>query len=84
MSDIGVQPVTEPALGLSQWQRVVNTFTAPSKTFEDIKHGNRSWWMPLIIYTVFAYLLFASLRQLQFSDPRPINDVGRVAAVDHL
>jgi hypothetical protein len=59
MSDIGVQPVTEPALGLSQWQRVVNTFTAPSKTFEDIKHGNRSWWMPLIIYTVFAYLLFA-------------------------
>ena len=59
MSNIGVQPVTEPAFGLSQWQRVANSFTAPSKTFEDIKKGNRSWWLPLIIFTAFAYLLFA-------------------------
>jgi hypothetical protein len=47
------------ATGLSQWQRVAYTFTAPSKTFEDIKRGNRSWWLPLIIISVFAYLLFA-------------------------
>ena len=59
MSNTEVQPVTEPAVGLTQWQRVVNTFTAPSKTFEDIKNGNRSWWLPLIIFTIFAYLLFA-------------------------
>jgi hypothetical protein len=51
--------MAEPAVGLSQWQRVANIFTAPSKTFEDIKKGNRSWWLPLIIFTVFAYLLFA-------------------------
>jgi hypothetical protein len=59
MSNSGVQPVTEPAVGLSQWQRVANSFTAPSKTFEDIKNGNRSWWLPLIIFTVCAYMLFA-------------------------
>ena len=59
MSNTKVQPVTEPAAGLTQLQRVVNTFTAPSKTFEDIKSGNRSWWLPLIIFTIFAYLLFA-------------------------
>ena len=40
------------APGLSQWQRVTNTFTAPSKTFEDIKRGNRSWWLPFIIMVV--------------------------------
>lgn len=51
--------MTEPAVGLTQWQRVANTFTTPSKTFEDIKKGNRSWWLPLIIYTVTAYMLFA-------------------------
>lgn len=59
MSDVGTQPVIKPAVGLSQWQRVANSFTAPSKTFEDIKNGNRSWWLPLIIFTVAAYLLFA-------------------------
>lgn len=59
MSDTGVQPATEPALKLSQWQRVANTFTAPSKTFEDIRVGHHSWWLPLIIYTVAAYMLFA-------------------------
>jgi hypothetical protein len=59
MSSTGVQPVNEPAVGLSQWQRIACIFTSPSKTFEDIKRGNRSWWLPLIIYTVFAYMLFA-------------------------
>ena len=59
MSEIGIQPVAGSGTGLTQWQRVANAFTAPSKTFADIKNGNRSWWLPLIIYTVSAYLLFA-------------------------
>ena len=59
MSDIGVQPLAEPAQGLTQMQRVIDTFTAPSKTFADIKRGNRSWWLPLIIYAVIGYALFA-------------------------
>jgi hypothetical protein len=49
------------ATGLSQWQRVANTFTAPSKTFEDIQRGNRSWWLPLIIAAVASYILFAGI-----------------------
>jgi len=58
MSEIVVPCVAE-ATALSQWQRVVNTFAAPSKTFEDIKRGNRSWWLPLILVSLVGYLFFA-------------------------
>ncbi len=62
MSDMEVQPGSEAqAPGLSQMQRVTYTFSAPSKTFEDIKRGNKSWWMPLIIASVFANILFAAI-----------------------
>jgi len=57
MSNIGV-PMPQAAIGLTQWERVKNAFTAPSKTFEDIRNGHRSWWLPLVIFTVFAYMLF--------------------------
>ena len=60
MSETAVQPGAQSA-GLSQWQRVANTFTAPAKTFEDIKRGNRSWWMPFIIIAVVSYMLFAAI-----------------------
>ena len=63
MSDLEVQPVAEAAAGLTQWQRVTNTFAAPSKTFEDIQRGNRSWWLPLIIMALAGYLLFAAVSQ---------------------
>jgi hypothetical protein len=64
MSELEVQNVVEPnaqAPGLSQLERVTNTFSAPSKTFEDIKRGNKSWWMPLILVTIFSYILFAAI-----------------------
>jgi hypothetical protein len=61
MSDLEVQPVAEQTPGLSQWQRVSNVFTAPSKTFEDIKRGNRTWWMPFIILSLVGYILFAAV-----------------------
>jgi hypothetical protein len=59
MSDLQVQPVAVQTPGLSQWQRVSNIFAAPSKTFADIKRGNKSWWMPFIIAAIFGYILFA-------------------------
>jgi len=61
MSDLEVQTLAEiPAgPGLSQMQRVTSIFSAPSKTFEDIKRGNRSWWMPWVIMAVVGYLFFA-------------------------
>jgi hypothetical protein len=60
MSETAVQSEAQ-VTGLSQWQRVAYTFTAPSKTFADIKRGNRSWWMPLIITALAAYVLFAAI-----------------------
>jgi hypothetical protein len=61
MSDLGIQPATETAAGLTQWQRVGNAFAAPSKTFEDIQRGNRSWWLPFLIAIVVSYALFAAI-----------------------
>jgi hypothetical protein len=64
MSELEVQPVTEPvaaSAGLSQWQRVAYIFSAPSKTFEDIKRGNKSWWLPFLVAVVVTYILFAAI-----------------------
>lgn len=60
MSEMGVQSGAQ-ATGLSQWQRVANTFTAPAKTFEDIKRGNKSWWMPLIIMVLFFAVYYGAV-----------------------
>jgi len=63
MSTMGVQPGAEVTVGLTQWQRVAYTFSAPSKTFEDIKRGNKSWWLPLIIGALISYIFFAAVTQ---------------------
>jgi hypothetical protein len=60
MSEIEVQSAAV-ASGLSQWQRVANTFSAPSKTFADIQRGNRSWWLPFLITILAGYVLFAAI-----------------------
>jgi hypothetical protein len=57
------QAQTAVAAGLTQWQRVTGTFTAPSKTFEDIKRGNRSWWLPLIVLALAGYILFGAVAE---------------------
>ncbi|MGA3081183.1 MAG: YIP1 family protein [Terracidiphilus sp.] len=61
MSEMGVQSAGEAPSGLSQWQRVTNVFAAPSKTFEDIKRGNRSWWMPFVVMALVGYIFFAAV-----------------------
>jgi cell division protein FtsB len=61
MSDMGIQPAAESVSGMSQMQRVTSVFSAPSKTFEDIKRGNKSWWLPFIILAVVGYLFFAAV-----------------------
>jgi hypothetical protein len=44
--------------GLSQIERVVDTYIAPSKTFNDIRRST-SWWLPFLLFfivsTLFAY-----------------------------
>lgn len=58
MSDTGVQPTAESTPGLSQMQRITSIFSAPSKTFSDIKNGHRSWWVPFLIYVILGYAFF--------------------------
>lgn len=41
----------EEVTGLSQVERVVDTFVAPSKTFSDILRST-SWWLPFLILVV--------------------------------
>jgi hypothetical protein len=63
MSDVAVRrdgSVSEARSGeggLSQVERVVDAFVAPTKTFEDIRR-NASWWMPWLVSAVVG-LLFA-------------------------
>ena len=64
MSDPAVQPsaaAEHTGSGLSQWQRVGSIFSAPSKTFEDIRLGRLSWWLPFLISVFFSYVLFAAV-----------------------
>jgi hypothetical protein len=61
MGDASVQPAAEVTPGLSQWERVVDTFTAPSKTFLDIKNGHRSWWMPFLIVLLTGGFMWFSI-----------------------
>lgn len=58
MSDIEIQSTDGQASGLTQGQRVGDIFSAPSKTFEDIKRGNKSWWLPFILMVIFGYIFF--------------------------
>lgn len=61
MSDMEVQLPGEAVARLTEFERVTNTFTAPSKTFDDIKRGNKSWWMPFIIIALVGYIFFAAI-----------------------
>jgi hypothetical protein len=62
MSDIQfpVVPAVPEGPALTQVQRVLYTFTAPSKTFADIKRST-SWWLPFVISIFFSYVFFAGI-----------------------
>jgi len=48
--------------GLTQMQRVTYTFTAPSKTFTDIKRS-ASWWMPFLITIIAGAFLYVAITE---------------------
>jgi hypothetical protein len=50
----------EEVTGLSQVERVVDTFVAPSKTFADILRST-SWWLPFLLYMIVAALFAFSV-----------------------
>jgi hypothetical protein len=55
MADATTFTDTHDGQGLSQFERVVDTFIEPSKTFNDIRR-NRSWWLPFLILAVMGYI----------------------------
>jgi len=55
----GEAPVAPP---LSQVERVVDTFIAPSKTFTDILRSS-SWWLPFLIITVIGYAFIFTIEK---------------------
>lgn len=61
MSELEIPAADDAPRKLSEWQRVANTFTSPSKTFDDIRIGNRSWWLPWVIVALCSYLFFAAV-----------------------
>ncbi len=50
-------PVENAAPPLSQLERVVNTFVAPSKTFEDIQRS-AAWWLPVVLMSILGIAYF--------------------------
>lgn len=58
MPDPALAVGTKP---LSQGERVVDTFVAPSKTFTDVLR-NASWWLPFLIIVLAAYTLTAAIQ----------------------
>ncbi len=50
----------EDVAGLSQVERVVDTFVAPSKTFTDILRST-SWWLPFLLYMIVAAIFAFSV-----------------------
>ena len=56
----------EERVGLSQTERVVDTFVAPSKTFTDILRST-SWWLPFLLLVVVTMAsAFAVDRKIGF------------------
>ena len=53
MSTPAALPPEETTPALSEGQRVLYTFTAPSQTMADIRR-NASWWVPWLLISIFA------------------------------
>ena len=60
MSDIAVG--AEASKPLSQWERVLDTFIAPSKTFTDILRDS-SWWLPWLLGVLFTLSFGLAIQQ---------------------
>jgi hypothetical protein len=48
-----IPPAAEEPQGLSEAERLIDTFVAPSKTFTDIQR-NASWWVPFLIMAIVS------------------------------
>ncbi|MEO6911064.1 MAG: YIP1 family protein [Edaphobacter sp.] len=63
---MGDETVAVDGAGLSQVERVVDTFVAPTKTFTDILR-DRSWWLPFLLTVLVSLCVTFSInRQVGF------------------
>jgi hypothetical protein len=62
MYPVASSPVSPEPVGpgLSEPQRLMNTFFAPSNTFTDIRR-NASWWVPFLLISVFSISFFVMI-----------------------
>jgi Yip1 domain len=59
-------PPHEPSVALSEPVRIVNTFIAPTKTFNDLKRS-AAWWGPFVLSTIVTLIfVFVMDRQIGF------------------
>jgi len=66
MNDVMAVDAQSGQPGLSQVERVVDTFVAPSKTFADILRST-SWWLPFLLATIVSIgVTFTVDRQVGF------------------
>jgi len=61
MAAAAVVPPQEPT-GLSEPQRLIDTFIAPSKTFTDLRRS-AMWWAPFIIIAIIGFLFVYTIDQ---------------------
>ena len=62
MTSTAVTPAPQAAPPLSQGQRIINTFVAPSKTFADLKRS-ASWWLPFLLMSLVSLLFVYGVDQ---------------------
>jgi hypothetical protein len=63
-SDASIAGETPAIPPLTQTERVIDTFIAPSKTFTDILRS-QSWWLPFLLSVIVGYgFLFAVQKQV--------------------
>jgi hypothetical protein len=65
----------EPA-PLSEGQRLINTFLAPSKTFTDLRR-NASWWAPFLIIAIVS-LLFVYVVDQKVGFPKVVENLTQL------
>jgi hypothetical protein len=65
--------INSAGAGLSQVERVVDTYVAPTKTFTDIRR-NSSWWLPFLLSLLVGLLFVTSVdRRIGFDQVAQAN-----------
>jgi len=79
MATVPVVPAPTPTpdtAPLSQAERIIDTFIAPSKTFTDLRRS-ASWWAPWILISIFSLIFSYAVSQKVTFEQIAKNEVAR-------